>query len=99
MSNVDPYDLPDDRVLHGPGGVRIAVPYKPPRRSEDIQRDFPPFDPPLVWVSNYEGEYREILRIGKIERDDHDYVFSLAQTDWFHSQCENIERMQNERRG
>ncbi|MEO9592304.1 hypothetical protein [Rhodopirellula bahusiensis] len=93
MNEISPYDVPDDRILDGPGDIRIVVPYKPPRTRSNLKADQPPFDPPLIWVSDYEGDYRTALRLRKIERDDRDYTFSERAMDWLESQREIVEDM------
>ncbi|QDS93231.1 hypothetical protein FF011L_19920 [Roseimaritima multifibrata] len=98
MTQPDTYDLPDDRILIGPGDLRIAVPYKPPRGSDDPKADWPPFDPPLVWVSDYEGRYRTILRTRIIERSDKNYTFSTSQLAWLDAQNAIVEQMLTRRR-
>ena len=89
----DSYELPSERILQGPEGVRIAVPYKPKHTRTDYQRDFPPFDPPLVWVSNFQGLYQEILRSREIVVDDRTYRFSETQMNWLDSQRETVKQM------
>ena len=89
----DPYDLPQERLLSGPGGIRLAVPYKRIRCSKDWERDFPEADPPVVWDSGYQGLYFPVFESGYIELGDRNHVLSDAQMEWLRSKEILVESM------
>ena len=98
MSN-DPYDLPPERILRGPRGTKLLIPYRPVRRDSDLERDFPRFHSPIVVVAGYQGPYGLILQEGTIELgNDRAYKFSDTQMEWLKSKEALVESMLQEYR-
>ncbi|WP_442511520.1 hypothetical protein SH528x_003201 [Novipirellula sp. SH528] len=86
------------RELHGPGGLRVSVPYRPQREPSDMQRDFPPYNPVLVWLDSYEWDYASVVRERGFRRDDGDRMLTDSQIDWLIDQDPTIRKMRDERR-
>lgn len=89
-------DDDESRILYGPGGLRIFVPYRKDRQPEDMRRGFPRYEPVLVWLGELEWSYYLAMEERRLPRDVHDYLLSELQLNWLESQRGLVESMRDD---
>lgn len=89
---MDEYDSAG-RTIECRAGLKVLIPYLPPKRPDDYKRDIPPGYPPMVIYDGVRCNYWIVLREGEMPYMHGTHRFNDNDMEWLRSIEGQVEEM------